>query len=252
MSSTVDPLCSARECVFKGIGRCQDKVADRICNGHAAMFGLIYKSIPFHSASGQTWTRTNVFVLQGHNIEIPLFMDRQGHILMRQIQSFAQNISSKYSDIKLTPLIERIASLFGVAVHAGSGNPRDDWLLRKDTQIVTYTRNSAKYYSGLPQLHSILFNNAHPSMSFSNSAGATDVSAEQMIIMIPNIIFESSPDAEFGDTFRFRLVNPSLVLAWTTKPNMLATPLVLDSVRRGHVMGPSTVTFRPLLRDCVY
>lgn len=252
-----DPLCYSKECIFRGIGRCQDKVAEHICNNHAAIFGLIFKNASYTTAQGASWNRVNGYVLQGQMVDIPLFQDRNGNILLKQVNNFARTVNSKYPEIKIDKMTERIGSLFGISIQTvGRSAPYTDWLQQPGTQITTYTDSLTRvYYNPLPRLHAALLNDVYASMVVSNNiseAAQNNELANRTIMSIPNLIFESVNDPDYGPTFRFRIMNPASLLVYTRRQEMMATPLVLDALRYGqHDLNmPTTVSFTPLLADC--
>lgn len=252
----MDFMCSGKpQCLFNGLGRCHDLISSQICNNHAAMFGLIFKTDCYTNAIGNSWERVNAYALHGHTIDIPLFSDRSGHIILAQVHKFARKVSNKWRDIKFELLVQRIGMLFGITATGVMALSEDLWLARPNTQVKTFIDNSVKeYYNRLPRLHCILFNDVRPSTIISDSqlTNTTNELANRMIISIPNLILEEVSDPDFGRMFRFVLTNPSNVLTMTTKSCCIATPLILDAIRFSNPISvaPNPIAFQPVIMDC--
>jgi hypothetical protein len=96
------------DCVLAELSPCSDKVSHLICNGQSRLFGLTHKQ---HDCAGgdnyrQTATDTN--------LELPLFMDAEGVVLINVISNFAKSVAKKNPHIKDQKFASLISCMVGV------------------------------------------------------------------------------------------------------------------------------------------
>lgn len=224
-----NPLMNQRTpkmCIFNGVSPCRDQVSPRICNAHAELFGLTYRLVSYLTGDNTPHTKIVTYVSSLNNLYIPLFVDSRNSVCLDEVQSFTMNLIQTYPSIRVDEFQSRMASLLGVSAYDCPPCPMS-WLDDTNSCLVVQYTNSAgegqiMYYHHLPTLHRVLL--AHCDASYLSMSNA------RYNYRIPNIALR--PEANNPSRFAFQLLNKSMIFKWTNNPNCVATPLVLDALRK--------------------
>lgn len=227
-----------KSCAFAGVSPCRDQVAPRICNGHAEYFGLTYRTVTYHNGDNETWTKIVTYISAVSSLHIPLFLDATHKVLLNEIRAFAINTQSNFPNIRIEEFQDRIACLMGLNAFGNSQDCYLSWLDDATSTVVVRRSGSIQFLNELPALHRILF-------SCSEASNIRNTDANTYTYLVANVSLTYN---EASGSFAFVVPNKSIVLKWTNRPNCVATPLVLDSIRLSNKKTQDRV-FAPIAND---
>lgn len=222
-------------CILEGVGACADYVSHLICNKHALIFKLTYKSASYQNGDNDTWSRINTYAATNTTFNLPLFLDRTNKVLMSEIRSFAISVANEFRGYNVDELQDRIACLMGVN---GFNNKMciRGWLDEPTSQVIVRSNTGIGFYSDVPLLHKCLFYYMHAS----NLRNTGNVASQ--IYLIPSISLTYN---EVNNSYAFVMPNKKLVLKYTDRNDCVATSLVLDAVREV-TESQNDITIRPV------
>ncbi|AUQ44003.1 vp39-like protein [Esparto virus] len=210
------------QCVFEGVSPCRDQVSHLICNEHSRLFGLIHQPASYCTDSGDVWTKINLYSASQNSLNIPLFMDINGKILMSEIKNFSINVCTRFPNINITEFQARIANLLGVQMYGISPDCDQSWLSEVTSSlIVRNNANGAYYYQNVSRLHKILF-------YYANVSNVRNSNTNTAIYLVPNLSLTYNNSS---NVLSFIVINKKILLRYTDDPNCVATPIVLDGRR---------------------
>lgn len=204
-------------CRFKEVSLCRDHVSKYICNGHAELFGITYKLQNYLDANNNAWSRIISYICSSSSFNLPLFVEESGEISISEIHSFALSVCATHPNIKKDAFKNAIACLMGINAYE-SNCDCEGWLDDDSAKILVQKNNDISTLSGLPTLHKILFHYSKPSFIF-------NISEDSQLYMLPTISLQYDISS-----FQFRVPNKDTVLKWTSQPNCVATPIVLNAM----------------------
>lgn len=227
-----------KHCIFRGIGNCRDQVSHIICNAHSEMFGLIHKTATYYNGENDSWTKIVTYATSSNNLNIPLFLDSNRKILMRDIRAFSINVCNNFPSIRASvdELVSRIACMMGVNWASGQSCGFKNWF--DDVNSAIIIRNSTgnvQYFKHLPPLHKALF-------YYINASNIKNIKSDVETNLLANL---SLTHNDSTDTFTFVIINKKLILKYTDKPDGVWTPLVLDGIREIS-QNVEDLTFTPI------
>lgn len=225
-----------KTCIFEGISPCREQISHVVCNAHAALFGLIYKTASYHDGENDIWTKIETYISSSNNINIPLFMDSNSKILMSEIRAFCINACNNHPSIKVEPLSARIACLMGVSMNSAQDYCRKSWFDDPNSALVI--RNNTgdiQYFKDLPQLHKYLF-------YYINASNIRNSKTDTETYLVPNL---SLTHNDSSDSYSFIVPNKKNILKYTDNPDCIATPLVLDGIKEVS-QSSGDLTFTPI------
>lgn len=206
-------------CRFKEVSSCREQVSKYICNGHAELFGITYKLASYLDGNNNAWSNIESYISSSSSFNLPLFIDANGEISMSEIHSFALSVSTTHPNIKIEAFQNAIACLMGINAYDNMCK-FGGWLDEEFSTVLVQDNNDVRSINDLPHLHALLFHYSKPSLSLNNSDGS-------QVYLIPTISLQYDMS-----TYKFRVPNERSVLKWTTQPNCVATPIVLNAIRQ--------------------
>lgn len=213
-----------KTCRFKEVSPCRDQVSEYICNEHASIFGIAYKTASYQNGNNDVWSNVESYISSSANFSLPLFLDPSGEILLSEIEAFALSACNVHPNIRAEALKNAISCLMGLNVY-DTNCTFHGWLDDATTQIIVQDNNGAiKTLNYLPPLHKLLFHYSKPS----TVRNSTD---QSQIYLIPNVSLQYDVNNSTQPTYRFVVPNKKTVLKWTTKSDCVATPIVLNAIR---------------------
>lgn len=210
-----------KTCILEGVSPCRDHVSHLICNAHAAIFGLVYKTASYHDGNNDIWSKIVTYNGSSNNISIPLFLNSKRDILVGEIYTFCVNACNTFTGIKVEALVSKISCLMGIRLSNGAECNMSWFDDINSALIIRNNSGDVQYYKDLPQLHKCL-------LYFVNASNIRNVNANSETYLIPNLSLTKN---ESSDTYSFVVPNKKGVLKYTDKPDCVATPLVLDGIR---------------------
>lgn len=223
-------------CIFEGVSPCRDHVSQVICNAHAELFGLIYKTASYHNGENDVWSKIVTYISSNNSLNIPLFVDASNKIILDEVRTFCLNVKNNFPTIKLDVLENRIACLCGLNQFGGATACRYSWFDDVGSYVIVRNRNAnVSYTNNIPQLHKALFYHTQPSNIRNSATNATTY-------LVANVSLTYN---DTSNNFAFVVPNKSILLKYTTKNDCVATPVVIDGARDS-AQRTSDRTFKPL------
>lgn len=214
----------ARSCYFKGVSPCREMVSKYICNEHAELFGLTYELVDYTDGNNENWSKIVTYICSSANFHLPLFFNSSNEILVNEIHSFALTICNNHPNVKLEEFENRIACLMGVSAFENKCS-FGGWLDDSSSEIIVQEPNNVSVLTYLPQLHKMLFHYTMPSIT-RNSAN------EHQSYLVPSLSLEYNMNNPSSNTYHFIIPNKKIVLKKTKRQNSVATPIVINAIRR--------------------
>nr|WOJ45344.1 vp39 [Apis mellifera nudivirus] len=213
-----------KSCRFKDVSPCRELVSNFICNEHAAIFGLTYKTASYQNGNNDVWTNIETYISSSANFSLPLFLDPSGEILTSEIHAFALAACNSFPNIRVEALKNVIACYMGMNAY-DTNCSYGGWLDEDSTRIIVQDNNNmVKTLNYLPALHKMLLHYTKPS-TVRNTAN------DSQIYLVPNLSLQYDINNSTQATYQFIVPNKKILLKWTNKPDCVATPIVLNAIR---------------------
>lgn len=222
-----------KTCIFEGVGRCQDQVAERICNAHCLPFSLLHSTASFENGNNETWSRIVVYATTNQAINIPLFRSADNVTSLEEIRNFSMNVQNNFPEFKAELFAARLECLMAVGDYGTFNNctTLQSWFNGPHNKLTIRTRDGLKYYksSQLPFLHKALLSHIDASNVVKMKTNQNNIVEVQGITyQIPTIILTLN---DSNNMLAFKVTNGQVLLKKTDKNDNIATPLVLTGVR---------------------
>lgn len=218
-------LQQKKTCRFKDVSPCRDLVSTYICNEHASIFGITYKTASYQNGNNDVWNNIESYISSQANFSLPLFLDSHGEILLSEIHTFAMAACNTHPNIRVEALKNTIACLMGLNAYDKNCS-LGGWLDDSKTKIILQDReNKPKTLENLPPLHKMLLHYSKPSVTMLNSED------KSQIYLVPNLSLQYEINNSTHPTYRFIVPNKKVLLKWTNKADCVATPIVLNAIR---------------------
>lgn len=229
----------AKSCFFKGVSPCRTMISQYICNEHAELFGLTYELADYTDANNDTWSKIVTYVCSTANFHLPLFMNRDGQILVNEIHAFGLTIANNYPNINRQEFENRIACLMGINAFDSKCGTLGGWLDDESSAVIVQNGDTVSKIPMLPQLHRILLHYTSPSITKNPTTG-------DITYLLPSLSLEYDANNPSITTFHFIIPNKQIVLKRTSRPNSVATPLVVNAIRTQQ-LNAQPKTFKPII-----
>jgi hypothetical protein len=226
-----------KKCIFNRVSTCKTQISKYICNEHAALFGITYNLSNYQNGNNDSWTSIDMYISAPSNLNIPLFIDTNGEILTSEIHSFAVSACLNYPKINVEELENTIGYLLGLTAF-DNRHTFDGWLEDQSTSVIVQDNGVVRSLYPLPPLHRMLFHYAKPSTIVNVDNSQT--------YLVPNVSLEYDLSNTNVSTYRFVMVNRALTLKYTNKVDCVATPIVLNAIRK-NATQPKTLTFKTMM-----
>ena len=223
-------------CIFKAVSACNDYVHPLICNAHANLFGLQFEFASYCNGNNDVWSRIVTYVTANNTLNIPLFLSREGKILISEIRAFALTTCNTFPNINIDKFQEIISC--NVGLNPFQGDCRlGGWLDEPATRVLCNDENNTiRIIEGLPRLHKILFQFTIPSI-------VKNTADNREIYSIPNVWLVAN---SASDTYNFTLFNKEIFLKRTERDFNVATPVVLMAISERSYSN-NDKTFTPIV-----
>lgn len=198
-NATVDSKkATLRNCELRKLGSCDDMVARHICNHHARLFGIEFRAVSLHRASGKTEYEIVSYMYRGA-LMLPLFVSLTGIPDRARVRQFASARLQQESTYDLTTeqLATVIESLLAPQARAETTMPAG-WVSMPNSVLqLVRDHNSPPCAYGyvdpatnklityrMPLLHQYLLEHCRPSqqISWRTTIPQTDKQHEQASI----------------------------------------------------------------------
>lgn len=213
-----------KTCRFKDVSPCRDQVSKHICNEHARIFGLAYRVVSYTNGNNDCWSSIESYICSNSNFHLPLFIDTNCEVLMSEIQSFALAACNTFPNIKLKGLEDAIACLMNLSAYDNNCT-FGGWLDDENTRLIVQNQDGVQGLSYIPPLHRLLFHHSKPSLTRNSVDGS-------QIYLVPNVSLQYDVSNSTAATYHFVVPNKEYVLKYTDNPDCVATPLVLNAIRK--------------------
>lgn len=226
-----------RACYFNGISPCRDTISKYICNEHAALFGLTYELVDYTDGNNDNWSKIVTYICSTANFHLPLFLNRNGEILINEIHSFALTISNNHPNINLEEFENRIGCLMGMSAFETKCS-FGGWLDDGSSNVIIQQPDGAATITQLPQLHRMLLHYTSPSIT-------RNTLNDSQVYLVPTLSLEYDATNPSITTYHFIVPNKKIVLKKTQRPNCVATPIIVNAVRNRQPTS-QLKTFKPI------
>lgn len=223
-------------CILQGVGgQCYDQKSKFICNNHAEYFGLRYIVQNYMTATNESFTKIHT-CLTTTNFNIPFFIDSDNIVDLKEIESFAHNIAYNYRGVNINTLINRLSCLYA---NQYPSMCNDTWLDGPNISIAAQKVNDDNIYfvQSLPLLVKLL-------LYYVESSNVYDDKGKQ-VLYVPNLTVVHNPITK---KYCMKLLNPSMILKYHDKENVVVTPLVLHAYKKVAPTQDTIQSFRPIIR----
>lgn len=218
-------------CIFKGVSPCYDQVHHKVCNAHLSLFGLICKSASYHNGKNDVRTTINTYATSPRSVNIPLFLDKEGTLMMDEIRTFTLNARHTHPGINVQVFAKLIACNLGFNMFALDDCEVGGWLSDTNSRVIIRDPANAAVLWGnagsgffertkFPYLHKVLFYYVRPSNT------VTSTGDDIYYITTLSLTVDSSGRLSFVTP------NEDILLKWTEADDCVATPLALDAIRK--------------------
>ena len=212
-----------RACYFDGISPCREMISEYICNEHAELFGLVYELVDYTDGNNDNRSKIVTYICSLSNFHLPLFLNANGEVLVNEIHAFALTIQNNHPNIKIEEFENKIACLMGMSafeVKCSFGG----WLDDESSSIIVQQPDTVSVINQLPPLHRMLLRYTSPSIT-------KNLANESQTYLIPTLSLEYDSMNPTTITYHFIIPNKKVVLKKTTRPNSVATPIVVNALR---------------------
>jgi hypothetical protein len=210
---------SSQPCIFAGVSACSDLVSPRICNGHAAIFGLYYQKSSYTNGHNESWSKIDTYIITPTSLNIPLFHDGNQTVFLDEVHTFVLDAKQRFPSIRTEDLENKIAALLGLTAYDCNLYPIS-WIDKDKSALIAIIDDKRQYFvSTLPLLHRILFAHTEPSLIKNNN--------KTSVLLVPNVALV----LHNNNRFAFKMINPEITLKHTKHENARATPIVLAGCR---------------------
>lgn len=208
-------FCKTPSCICQtSNSSCHDKVAEYICNKHAAYFGLVFKERTMENLSGENVTDIVAYAIRP--INIPCFITGTGlPINMMKISEFVARVKNenKLSDKDAADFRNALCISVGISPMSMVINSSINNANIVCNNIVTQEIQSINA-THLPPLYHALLHNIPFSCLMASDASWAKVNIENLILQTD------------GTDFSIKTIAPEYILKYTSHHDCIATPLV--------------------------
>ena len=188
---------------------------------HANWFGLIYKYADYTNGNNDNLFRIVTYHYSTGNINIPLFQNLNGTILLNEIKNFSNQIAQSFNLTKIDEFAEIISC--NVGFNAIQNNCKLGAWFEDDKSIILIEQkdnDELMSIKNLPLLHKMLFYYTFPSQVI----GIVDGEEKKFKSALENLILKQ---VDMGNCYKFTTKNREYYNKFTDKPNAEASPLIL-------------------------
>lgn len=209
----------SRRCYFRNTSPCMDFVpGSYICNRHMALFNLTQVYSSYHDCNNDQWSRVVLYVIG--NVDIPLFLLRNGSVNLQEIKNFAESVKYIFPEINVLNFANELSCMMELS--ASPPSKTHSWLENSSTEVYATDQNGEISNIKLPFLHRVLFQFALP--AYTQRPGELEQD-----VLIANMSLEFNSNIVNYESFSFKVPNyaKGMTLMKTDKENSIATPVIL-------------------------